>query len=305
LSEAKAAAGPDLEHAPGEAGEELLSPIGDALGLSARGLAGVEAGVEGVSVAQSARGLVPGRPGSGKSGAMAGGRSAGSGYLGKRSWSTIITNVVNMSSDRLKPVEAGSTRERILAGAMQLFAARGYDGTSVGDIEKAAGLAPRSGALYQHFDSKRQVLELAIERQLASLSELGSALDMLPLGDLRAELTLMARWNLVSLDARRPLATFLRREGDRLPPELREKLYRRLVAEPYAQVVGWLRGRIEAAGADEPDLDALALILIEPMSSFRSMQWLFEKTPGEVDDRRFVETWVDVCLAYAQSIGLK
>lgn len=188
---------------------------------------------------------------------------------------------------------------------MELFAARGYRGTSVGEIEKAAGLAPRSGALYQHFDGKRQVLELALERQLASLRDLGSALEMLPLGDLRAELTLMARWNLASLDARRPLATFLRREGDRLPVELREELYRKLVGDPYAQVVGWLRERIEAQGAAEPDLDSLAFILIEPMSSFRTMQWLFDKTPGDVDDERLVETWVEICLAYAHAIGLE
>jgi AcrR family transcriptional regulator len=205
----------------------------------------------------------------------------------------------------LGAVEARSTRERILDAAMELFAARGYQGTTIGEIEKAAGLAPRSGALYQHFEGKRQVLELTLERHLASLRDLGSALEILPLGDLRAELTLMARWNLASLDARRPLATFLRREGDQLPPELREKLYRKLVAEPYAHVVGWLRGRIAARGAAEPDLDALALILIEPMSSFRTIRWLFDKTPGDVDDERFVDAWVEICLTYARSVGLE
>jgi AcrR family transcriptional regulator len=202
-------------------------------------------------------------------------------------------------------IDTASTAERILDSAMQLFAERGYAGTSVGEIERAAGLAPRSGALYQHFQGKEDALERAIERHLEAVDDLGSALEMLPLGDLRAELTLMARWNLASLDRRAPLTQFMRREGDRLPAKLRSKLYARLVELPYSRVVSWLRGRLQHAGVQEPDLHALALIMIEPMSSYRSIEQLFGRIPGEVDDERFIDTWVDVCLAYARSIGLE
>ena len=197
------------------------------------------------------------------------------------------------------------TPDRILDAAMTLFGERGYEATSVGAIELAAGLAPRSGALYQHFASKRDVLEKALDRQLAVLVELDTSLADLSLGDLRAELTLMARWNLSSLDQRRELAMFLRRDGDHLPDELQTKLYRRLVDEPYAQVVAWLGRRFDADGGGKADLEALALILIETMVSFRSMQWVFGKTPGDVDDDRFVTTWVELGLAYADSLGLE
>lgn len=200
--------------------------------------------------------------------------------------------------------ETASTPERILDAAMRLFAERGYGGTSVGEIERAAGLAPRSGALYQHFNGKEDVLEKAIERHLEAVDDLGAALEMLPLGDLRAELTLLARWNLASLDRRAPLTQFVHKEADRLPTKLRKKLYARLVERPYVQVVSWLRGRVKEAGVEEPDLHALALIMIEPMSSYRSIEQLFGSMPGEVDDERFIETWVDVCLAYARSVGL-
>jgi hypothetical protein len=77
-----------------------------------------------------------------------------------------------------------------------------------------------------------------------------------------------------------------------------------LVERPYSEVVSWLRGRVEDAGVAEPDLDALALIMIEPMSAYRSLQQLFDRVPGEVDDERFIDTWVEVCLAYARSAGL-
>jgi AcrR family transcriptional regulator len=200
--------------------------------------------------------------------------------------------------------QSTSTAERILDAAIGLFAERGYRGTTVGEIEQAAGLAPRSGALYQHFKGKEDVLQKAIERQLEAVDDLGSALEMLPLGDLRAELTLMARWNLASLDRRAQLARFVYREGDRLPAVLRRKLYDRLVERPYSQIVAWLGDRIQSAGARQSDLHALALIMVEPMSSYRSLEQLFGRVPGGVDDERFVHTWVEVCLAYARTLGL-
>lgn len=75
--------------------------------------------------------------------------------------------------------------------------------------------------------------------------------------------------------------------------------------EPYGEVVSWLGKRFEADSTFEPDLEAMALILIETMVSFRSMQWVFGKTPGDVDDDRFVKTWVDLGLAYAERRGLE
>ena len=51
-----------------------------------------------------------------------------------------------------------TTRERIITEAMRLFAERGYRGTTVGDIEQAAGLSPRAGGLYKHFASKDEVV---------------------------------------------------------------------------------------------------------------------------------------------------
>ena len=76
-----------------------------------------------------------------------------------------------------------STRDRIIAEAMRLFAQRGYRGTSIADLEDAAGLSPGSGSLYTHFRSKEEVLAAAVE-QTALLADTGyAAFDLLPLGD--------------------------------------------------------------------------------------------------------------------------
>jgi AcrR family transcriptional regulator len=196
-----------------------------------------------------------------------------------------------------------ATRDRLMSAAIVLFAEHGFDGASVGQIERAAGLAPRSGALYQHFrGGKEGLLHAAIERELAAVDELASVMDMLPLADLRSELTLLARWNLTSLERRSALAQLLNRDGARLPEELRDKLYDRLVERPYTRIVTWLETRLAPADPP-PDLYAFALILIEPMSSYRFMRRTFGRTPGGVDDERFVAAWVETALAVARQLG--
>ena len=188
--------------------------------------------------------------------------------------------------------------------ALDLVAEHGYSRASVGAIERAAGMSPRSGALYQHFKGKDDLLRAAVERDLAAIDELGEVIAMLPLGDLRSELTLLARWNLSSLDRRSRLARLVRHESAHLPPDLLERLYDRLVGRPYEQIVSWLRARYDAAGAEAPDLPTLAFILIEPMSSFRAMREMFGRTLDDIDDERFIAAWVDVAIAVAEQHGL-
>src|ERR1700743_3614264 len=60
-------------------------------------------------------------------------------------------------------------RDRLLAEALKLFAAKGYAATSVADIQRASGLAPGSGALYKHFGSKRELLEAAVAYRIDSI----------------------------------------------------------------------------------------------------------------------------------------
>lgn len=70
-----------------------------------------------------------------------------------------------------------SRREALLDAAAEMFAAKGYDGTSIRDIAGAVGMLP--GSLYYHFKSKEDLLiavyrkgvarfEAAIDEALAS-----------------------------------------------------------------------------------------------------------------------------------------
>ena len=58
--------------------------------------------------------------------------------------------------------EAAERKNEILDAAAELFAAKGYDETSTGDILDRVGIA--RGTLYYHFKSKEDILDALIER---------------------------------------------------------------------------------------------------------------------------------------------
>jgi AcrR family transcriptional regulator len=186
---------------------------------------------------------------------------------------------------------------------MELFAEHGYAGTTVGDIERAAGLAPRSGALYQYFGGKDDLLLAALEHELGAVDALGAVIEDLPANDARAALTRLAEWNLASLSRRKNLNRFIARDGDRLPQALQKRLYERLVARPYEQITDLLRAALPAAEARRFDVEALALIFVQSMAGYRAMESTFGKVVGDVDDERFVRSWVEVALAVVRDAG--
>ena len=63
--------------------------------------------------------------------------------------------------------DATERKNEILDAAEELFAAKGYDATSTGDILERVGIA--RGTLYYHFQSKEEILDALIERINQSL----------------------------------------------------------------------------------------------------------------------------------------
>jgi AcrR family transcriptional regulator len=61
----------------------------------------------------------------------------------------------------------GYDREEVLAAAVALFNEQGYDATSVSDLAARLGLT--KSAMYHHFSSKEQLLEMALDEALDGL----------------------------------------------------------------------------------------------------------------------------------------
>lgn len=81
-----------------------------------------------------------------------------------RSLADASDSVARSTGAQRRNARAEQTRKEILTAARHLFATRGYEGASVGDIAKEAGFT--KGALYANFDSK-EALFLEIARSLS------------------------------------------------------------------------------------------------------------------------------------------
>ena len=66
-----------------------------------------------------------------------------------------------------KPLQIGARTQQIIDAAAQVFREKGYDGATLRDIAKEAGLLP--GSLYYHIRSKEELLRLIVEQPIRDL----------------------------------------------------------------------------------------------------------------------------------------
>lgn len=146
---------------------------------------------------------------------------------------------------RIPGVTAADTRERLLRGAAEVFARRGYDGTRVADIAAAAGVS--NGAMYAHFSSKAELLAAALRAHGRRLLADAFAAD--PDRSVTDALLLIGRWlPRRDDDARRYLLV----EG--LVAARRDEDVARLMRDYVAERADWLGDLVRAAqAADEID----------------------------------------------------
>jgi AcrR family transcriptional regulator len=187
---------------------------------------------------------------------------------------------------------SSTTRERIVDQAMRLFSENGYSGTSIAKIEAAAGLTPGAGGIYHHFKSKEALLAAGIERQLARLDALRDIRRVLgPLGDIKAELTLTARYILAELDSESELLRILASEA-RNRPQLLTAAVEQLVSSTFTGFAAWIRERAEAPLTDE-QATAIAAVGLGSLLSSRLLADVLG-IPAQVDDVTLVDTWVQM-----------
>lgn len=94
----------------------------------------------------------------------------------------MTTDTADRPTRRGRP---GYDRADVLHAAVELFIEQGYDATSVADVARRLGLA--KSALYHHFDSKEELLAIALDTALGGLESVleepgakeGAAIDRL------------------------------------------------------------------------------------------------------------------------------
>ncbi len=185
----------------------------------------------------------------------------------------------------------GSGRQRILGAAMPLFARQGYAGTTISQIEEAAGLSPGSGGLYRHFPSKRAVLEAGISAAITEPAELGALVDdpmELAGRPVQQRLLAVARAGLQRLGDQRYLNRLVLRDlaqFDDLLTLVREQEIGRF----STAFAAWLANQPEAAVTGrEVDWEAVAMVLMGAVSHYWIMVDTFGRHPLHVDEERYL-----------------
>ena len=151
-----------------------------------------------------------------------------------------------------QPDAAPSTRERILAAALTLFAERGVEATSLDAV--AAEVGVRKQTLLYWFGSKEQLLFGVVDHAVAELGEVlsGAALGAGPTLEARVRAVVDATFRLGSL---RPELLAVVREVTRLGPPASTHLAR--AAEPLVDAAAAALG-----GAGPEDRERIGAVLL-------------------------------------------
>lgn len=191
------------------------------------------------------------------------------------------------------------TRDILIDAALELFAAGGFQGTTVRTIEQAAGLTPGAGGLYRHFKSKEDLLVAAVQRYTGEIAAFAERTpELLDLGDVRAELRLAAKILRRFNERNQSLLRVLHTEGRRLPRTAR-RAFETAWGDAYTIYARWLGARL--GPGTKVDVEATAIQLFGALTQFQSQADIFKQPPLGVERDRFVEAWADHWTAFIAS----
>ena len=182
-----------------------------------------------------------------------------------------------------------SRRDAVLKAAVELFANRGFEATSINDIERAAGLSVGSGGTYRHFRSKEAMLETAIEELL---EEVRTRLDPEP-----PSLEVGFQDSIDFIRDHHQLFRILTRDLDRFP-ELRARVVDELLGHSFR-----LAADRTATFAPHLDVEAVAAMLGSATVGYALLEILADWSPLDIDDERFVAMLSAVYLQLLTSEG--
>jgi AcrR family transcriptional regulator len=195
---------------------------------------------------------------------------------------------------------AAPTRERLVTEAMRLFSSKGYEATSVSQIEAAAGLAAGSGALYHHFKSKGALLDAGIDRQLDRRRAMHDIRALFAgLDDLRAELTVLGRYLLTVVDEEIELLQIAARTPVGRSTRL-DTAYAALVDGLNAELAGWIGAW--APNLASQDCAVLAALGVNGILGARFATNLFHQREKSVPDGRYLAEWTALLATRIESL---
>jgi AcrR family transcriptional regulator len=193
---------------------------------------------------------------------------------------------------RPKNADGQRTRQAILDAALDLFADKGFFGTSLRDVAAAVGV--RESALYNYFAGKDALFEALLAAHQATKSERLTVFAEGPIADGRALLEQLALTTLESFVEPREQKLFriLMSDGVRLAKLGRINLYERMSSGQVSMAAilgrlireGWLR---------RTDPNLLGIAFVSPLVMWRQLHAIDAALPMIKNPRLFARQHVD------------
>lgn len=200
-----------------------------------------------------------------------------------------------------RPINADGrqTRRAILDAALDLFAEKGYFGTSLRDIAVAVGV--RESGFYNYFDSKEALFTALLAAHQESKAEQLAPFLVDKVIDVRLTLEQLttAVLDYFCRPQQQQLFRVLMSDGMRLAKEGRLDLIERVTsgAAPLRDLMCRL---IEAAGLTPRDPEMLAMGFMGPLLLWRHFHTINPNHPLVVDRNTFIHAHVDQFLQGAK-----
>jgi len=193
---------------------------------------------------------------------------------------------------RPKNADGQRTRQAILDAALDLFADKGFFGTSLRDVAAAVGV--RESALYNYFKSKEALFEaLILADQHTKIEQLTATADG-PMSDARAVLEALAITSLERFaDPRHEkLFRILMSDGLRLARSGRINLFERM-GDGRERLHAVLRRLIREGWLRDADPQLLAFAFTGPLLIWRQLHAINVDLPLTRNARKFARLHVD------------
>jgi AcrR family transcriptional regulator len=192
---------------------------------------------------------------------------------------------------RPRNADGQRTRQAILDAALDLFADKGYFGTSLRDVATVVGV--RESALYNYFAGKDALFEALLTAHQDSKAERLAPLADGPIADGRALLLRLAGAMLDGYVEPREQKLFriLMSDGIRLAKSGRINLYERMSSR------GWLQDILRRLTRDgflrRSDVTVLAISFVSPLVTWRQLHAINADLPMIKNPRAFARQHVD------------
>jgi AcrR family transcriptional regulator len=196
--------------------------------------------------------------------------------------------------------EDSSKRRQILEGARKVFMDLGFDGASMGEIARSAGVS--KGTLYVYFADKSRLFEAIVEEETLEQGKVTFNFD--PTRDVPTTLMEFGQAYIQMLcrpgggSATRTVMAIAERM-----PEVGRRFYSHVVAHTIARLAGYLETRAAAGDLEIGDCQLAATQFMQMCQASLFMPFLFQAAPAPSAERiaQVVESATRIFLAGYQA----